>query len=453
MFDKRILFSFHSSENQTLRKIGRIEKPVTMGIVKVFFYTLCVIGCSYQLTSIIESYFRYHQTSVSKYFIPQHLKPPTTSFCVPYIDILDIKNMKLRNGIEISKLSKSNQMEILSNILTIRNIFDMTPNSKDLIASCRIRKHNTLMEPLSSEGCYLNFQIQKYFSSNFMCYSIHPHQSEISFLSYTSSVDSPGLIYQIEINATLFGNVSSVKIVISDSIVPLVSAHLARTYIGRHFYSILSKTTLDIIYTKYISKILGFPYDNRPCSNVLREGNCFTRCTTNLSIESFGKLPPNYVTNENIAKYVKSLPISEYKKYTNMDMRLSHIWNKCDGACVWDCTDTYTVTSVLAGVGEHFSLKILSPNTPFLDIVSHPSVTRLDLIVYVTSALGCWFGLAIIDLVKVVPSCRKILPPLLKKFTRKRNVINKPTKIEDRLEERWRMRRNRNMSKMQSLKS
>lgn len=363
-----------------------------------------------------------------------------------------MKNMKLRNGIKIAKLSKSNQTEKLSNILTIRNIFDMTPKSKDLIASCKIRTLSTLMKSLNSEGCYSNFHVSKYFASNFMCYSIYPHLPVISFLSYTSSTDSPGLIYQIEINATLFGNASSVKIIISDSMVPLISSKLARTYIERHFYSILSKTTLDITYTKYVSKILGFPYDKRTCTNSQNDRSCFFPCTTNLSIETFGKLPPNYIADEHIAGYVKSLPISEYEKYTDIDKRLNHIWSKCEEACVWDCNDTYTLTSVSAGVDEHFSLKVLSPNTPFLDVVSYPSVTMLDLIVYVTSALGCWFGLGIVDLVKVVPPCGKIFAPLLGKFIRKKNVINQP-RIEDRLKELSPMRRNRYTRKKGPLKS
>ena len=245
--------------------------------------------------------------------------------------------------------------------------------------------------------------------------------------------------------------VSSVKTVISDSMVPLISSKLARTYIGKHFYSILSKTTLDITYTKYVSKILGFPYDERICKNSPNRGDCFTSCTTNLSIKTFGKIPPNYVADGYIAKHVKPLPISEYAKYTNIDVTLNHIWKKCEGACVWDCNDAYTLTSVSAGVDEHFSLNILSPNTPFLNVVSHPSVTMLDLVVYVTSALGCWFGLAIIDLVKVVPSCGKIFGPLLKKSIRKKKVINQPTRIEDRLEERLRTRRNRYTRKEEPL--
>lgn len=364
---------------------------------RVVIYSLCLIGCCYQLSSTVASYFKYQQTSVTKFNLPGTLDPPSATICTPFINVLDYNNdgPAIENLLKLPKFQRS---ESAANLLTTADIFNLTPAAEYLIASCVIRLKDTLTMELNQQDCHQRFYLFKYLFRNQVCYTIAPRLDKLSLISYTNSISSPDLIYSFDINQTIAAKMTDVQIIVHDATIPLFSSKIAKSYNQDHHGNKFNSSMFESTFTSSITKILGFPYDARLCSDERLPKFCFPRCVANLTVERFGKLLPNFPIG--YGNGYKFMAESEYRNYgSNMDNILNSMSNTCDRKCVWNCEDTYTLTEVTIKMDTKMSVKIVTPSAPFINGYAFPVVKLLDLVVYVFSALGSWFGFVIVSTV------------------------------------------------------
>lgn len=79
--------------------------------------------------------------------------------------------------------------------------------------------------------------------------------------------------------------------------------------------------------------------------------------------------------------------------------KVENIHQTCRGRCnMMDCDGNFTLSRVSVALRENFAIRVFSPECPDTLAIAVPKVSLLDLVVYVMSALGTWFGFVVVDM-------------------------------------------------------
>ena len=121
-----------------------------------------------------------------------------------------------------------------------------------------------------------------------MCYVIEPDQYDIPYLTYITSIDSPGEIYSIGINRSLAIKMKFVKIIVhSKKSLPTISKRFSiYTYVSQR-----NGTLFKVRFNRHFVHYLGYPYDKFTCASVRGVyQQCMESCAMNKSIEKFNRI-------------------------------------------------------------------------------------------------------------------------------------------------------------------
>lgn len=101
------------------------------------FDILCIAGCTYQVQNVVLSYFSYGTVTRNKYYPPEYVTYPELHYCFSYLeDAIDWDAVGKKYG-KTMPHSNFQEQANWTNILTIKDIFDFTPNID--IEKCLIR--------------------------------------------------------------------------------------------------------------------------------------------------------------------------------------------------------------------------------------------------------------------------------------------------------------------------
>lgn len=345
-------------------------------LMKSSLCLICILGCYFQLETTLSTYLHYQTITETRTFIPDILFEPDLSLCIRYADIVGIK-----------------EKDIYNHNLTLKEIFDKSYPPERLISDCYFRiKPRQMVQNFRNEKCLEYFNIQKYFTQEYICYKIAPVHQGLPYRSYTSSLWYPGTIYWISPREEVARKIEFVKPFVHSPGLPLISAQFARYFHRR------SKNESSFLITFAINHFhhLGYPYNSFKCSKPGDHARCQANCTTYLSLQKFGKLFYDVVFAEPLNHQILS---GQDVKIEGVMDKVQHIHEYCDSVCnIRDCEGNYTLSTVSVSMKDRFFIKVFSPNSPDIEKTSVPKVTNLDLVVYVMSALGTWFGFVVIDI-------------------------------------------------------
>lgn len=343
-------------------------------LIKSALCIFCIIGCYYQLQATLSTYLNYQTISETRTFVPHILFEPDSSVCIRYVDIVDVKVEDIYNP-----------------NLTLKEIFDHTPDK--LISECYIRLKPTRMVINYRNGdCLKYFTINKYFTQEYICYRISPEHQYLSYKSYTSSLWYPHTIYWIYFDPDLAKKIIFVKPFAHGPGLPLESSNFAQYFHRRSENESVYMITYSVNHYKH----LGYPFENFICGTPGYRAICQANCTTQLSLNMFGKLLYDVVFDKPMNYHI--LSGHDTKEPGVMD-KIQHIHEYCDKMCKYrDCHGNFTLSTVSVSTLDKFIMKVSSPNCPDIEKISVPKVSHLDFIVYVMSALGTWFGFVVIDI-------------------------------------------------------
>lgn len=258
-------------------------------VFKYSFLILATIGCSFQLQSTLISYFKYLTITRTTYVTSFDMMDlMSISICVPYVDIIDYQKLKGIKKVNLIQLSRNDRTEKLQELLTVRNIFDLTPPNDTLLSSCALRSKTprVMIKYDSNNECNQFFGVKKYFSQEFMCYFISPNQYAIPYYSTYSSIDNPNVVYKIGVTDSFSSKVKYIRFIVhSNSSLPGISKRFSPI-----IKSSSTKSHFKLTYVKIFMERLGYPYGDFICvDNADIHFDCVESCAVNKSIESFGK--------------------------------------------------------------------------------------------------------------------------------------------------------------------
>ena len=376
------------------------------------FKLLCFTGFLYQVLQISIAYFAFKTNTKIVLHLNNKFINPSIILCIRYTDIIDRTNYQ-KYGIHPKYNYNATEMfDDMSN-LTIKDIFDLTPDSSEIILGCQYRDkqyHQLVTKPYSRSDCNSLFQTIKYQEGAFICYQFRTKIADSNFncmkalLSFYNYND----LYTISLNQQLLLS-NAIKLIwfVPDGMNSYV---VSMTDISRRFYAFKIRYAHDLvnsskenyfrIFGDYFSITrLEKPYDTQCTwnSNEAEEA-CHRKC----NIDAFAKYGYFPSTEYSLTpEPLKHLEVSKIVNKTTLQ-NLKATTKSCHKNCKRKpCDDWYSVTVV-------DSFAFLYNNTitiasgcskrPAVIIKHLPRVTLMEFVMYVSSSLGIWFGISILSI-------------------------------------------------------
>lgn len=202
-------------------------KAAAMKASKVLVYLLAFSGCLYQLCEILDMYFTYPMITELTVSMPDKLPVPDLSLCVRYVDIFEFERYERENRIKLRIGSEQNSdLPVLKRTfqkVTIKDIFDYTPQEEKLINWCLIHDPASYKAFfISKEECRPKFNISKYYVREFVCFRLHmvEHEDkEFDFKNIACSLLAQGLYYFVKLNG--LEKAKRIQMIVSENIVDI----------------------------------------------------------------------------------------------------------------------------------------------------------------------------------------------------------------------------------------
>lgn len=123
-----------------------VNKPAMSKFYYLFFVLCSFVGCLYQVSDILNLYFQYKTISNLVVSVPMKLITPDITLCVKYADIIDVKQLEKVKKVKLKSRTPLERFLELQEIVTVKDIFELTPNISGNIDSCTFRIPNGYAE-------------------------------------------------------------------------------------------------------------------------------------------------------------------------------------------------------------------------------------------------------------------------------------------------------------------
>ena len=136
------------------------------------YLTLCGVGLIWQVTLVSVNYFSYVTDTRVKIRYPKEIYFPTTTICIRYTDILNYEMAYSRGRKWTNSLNESQVLDVQREI-TIKEIFDLTPNESDIIKTFHHRSETGYSYIRHSHGEIKSvLDVRKFVYVEYICYRI-----------------------------------------------------------------------------------------------------------------------------------------------------------------------------------------------------------------------------------------------------------------------------------------
>ncbi|KAI1278695.1 hypothetical protein HDE_14227 [Halotydeus destructor] len=361
-------------------------------------------GFCYQVHNLGASYFSYNTVTKLDAELANEIRAPSLTVCPIYLDVLDVERYNRDHGRQLL-VKSSSPKDIFGeeHQLTVKEIFDYTPDISSAISYCVIRRPSTYgFRPLEAAECHRQFAVIKFYLQQFICYKFTYVGSNdtYNYRQPAYALTYPSLIFLIELNQEQFDHFQWFKVIVnraetlpemSAAVAPLVTRFYDKDT-NESMFNMFSMTYFSIDYLR-----LPKPYSTN-CRDYSAEGyrnqrHCFSACVANRTLELFDKLPFTAIMAEPLNKrHISELDL----KSANFSEALTRIDLKCSDNCYMkDCNSGYTLSQVETAKFKGSTWFVLNvPRQPSLMITHSPKVSFDEFLVFVLSCTGSWFGVS-----------------------------------------------------------
>ena len=378
------------------------------------FSLLCLTGFLYQVIEISVLYFSFPtSTKVILELEGIHSKPSVV-FCAQFIDILDrtyYEKYGIRSEQELLRdRSGHDSIERELSVLTVQDIFDLTPKVNKVMQGCRLRRNSYQLTPYDLEFCRKIFHINKYIQGKYLCYQFLQNNSfdcELASQSHSSSND----LYEVSFERFFTKSVYLKLFAMSPTPGVLDKENLP--YSSRRFYSFIGRidsngtntTAMNAFFIKGDAvKVtrLEAPYDSFCTKNRSHSYKfCFISCRQ-LVYRTFGLVAHDEMVQEVFDDKLKVISPFDFLNQTLLDS-LQEKMRRCLLNCRpgAQCLEIYSLTTLEPDswmINSSISITASCPRQASTIINYIPNLLLLDFIVYISSSIGIWFGISFIHM-------------------------------------------------------
>lgn len=377
-------------------------------IIKFLIIFLCGIGCFYSIWLLSTSYFSYELITNISIKITGKIEMTAFSVCLYYPSILNHSSPKYFQFRHFNQL----ELQHTETILTLEDVFQMTPKLDNVISKCLYRQAKTFdVFKEEKSKCYEHFTVSKYYTVQFICFKFVPKKTaNFSLLNIKFSLTNPGLFYQITLNKSLFANATVVQ--------PMI--YKWNGYPKSRFSTIVSNSprgqinqknqTLSNFHLSYYiinNELLPTPFatnciNYQQTSNFLDKSDCWEHCMKKLTIQTFNKLPFASIMEESVP--LKLVTTSDFtnKTFQNLYRSLQKTCGK--HVCLKnDCSQFMYVTTFIRRewTSDGLVFSVNTPQTPHFVTIFRPKWRLFNFVIDIITCFGNWFGLSFMDFTKI----------------------------------------------------
>lgn len=371
-----------------------------------FFITMCTAGLLWQLTAIIDQYFRYKVSTVVHVFTPDVIDPLAMTFCVPIHDVLDFKRMNMDLNLKNTYQDKWDLLSDYEN-LTIRHLFDYVPSNDSTVEYVEYKtKKNSALESASCEDPNWTDKIEiiKFLYDKEVCYKILLKKDEQLRYREVAVTSEERFFLQIFYFNQSFLNVEYLKVMLGPvnrtPYKELISTPAIRDRIRK------INGTRKVLFNRYdnyhltIEKIkLPSPYETN-CIQYEKVGlrnqhHCIDDCVANEMFRQFGEIATlSPVTQPSDLKPF----ILYFHEYGQRSNKVWEIQDDCERVKCRrsECHDLEFVTSTASSLnGDYLKSSVRIASQPSFKINSKESLTFVEFMVYIMGSISTWTGLSV----------------------------------------------------------
>lgn len=392
-------------------------KVVPLAILTIF----CFLGLLYQVFEVTKSYLEHKIRRVIIRDFPFELDPPAVSLCFELAHVIPVHNFGVYQDNDPNYWTKFYDF---MKITSAKDLFNLAPSIKNVFKKnfgCAIRFPSMYtMTFLSNKNCYRHFNIERYIQRQFMCYKFTPKtfdkhkignwsperdrppnglKTKAWVMEYLMAPVDVGVIYSLYLNPDAFSRVSRVVAFAHGP----DTDHWEDSFTVLYHAMVITATKGSVISVNYQTlkfSRLAAPYPSN-CYHLgdgLSVTHLFADKLNNDTIKHLNKscaikmlVEGTSDTNYTIISeqdYRNESFLREFHRVLKLEERLS------DAASCNVKIFASRVTTQIIEVADDKKIPVYMtwPQSHDLDMKDEPLQTILDLLIYVGSSLGFWFG-------------------------------------------------------------
>ena len=382
-----------------------------------------MIGFTIQITDICKRYFKYTTKTNVQIRIVGSLQIPSVSICSHLTEAVTGTRMEESEegvSMNVSTYVSINRRIVSHNLneMTVSDIFKNTANNESILRenkACAIRQSNNLIHPHYSRNECLKFiRVKKFLNRYLICYKMEPRDSEncLDYIDILFTPASPGLISRYFLNPDIYINFTKYTIYIhsKESSDLYDSAFSVVNSINFH-----TEPYINVVFTPTTLVRLPPPYDTM-CKKI---PNYHT--VRGYQLDQLNKLVMKEMKHVHTFDHVYrnyDYPIITPEKLKNVSfhnqfMKLKSTITK---NVIKNCELTYNIPESIEESGHNIRISINWPQNSGIKVDFIPDQDKIDLIIYILSSIGIWFGLSMFSILSLVEKM------IMNRFHMKNNI-------------------------------
>ena len=360
---------------------------------------------SWQVVQLTWDYFSYWTDTRIKIKYPDEFYFPAVTVCIRYNDIIDYDKANSQGHTWTTSLNYS-EVQRVQREITIREIFDLTPNGSNIIEVFCHRNETgyDYIRNDDEQSVRSVLNVEKFIYIEYICYRIEmklPMKIKTTVISVHPIAS--GTLGTMTMGR-LFRNVTRYKVSLHDRYSLPYESLMVQPIIRRSGKDLKSLNTVFAFPGNFSINYLKAPYVT-DCfdysgTEFYDRAHCIQSCVLKNTFKQFNKYPYSaFVANSTDHQLVNYQDAGDVER----SQQLERISNECAKSV--ECrrktcysTTTLTFLNLLDGTGEDFSIVIAVPQSAWTYIDHFPSVSLVTYIVYTMGAFGTWTGLSVISL-------------------------------------------------------
>ena len=390
---------------------------------------ICLAGGSWQLFTILDNYLKYEIISEVYYIKDDSVTPPAFSLCLPYVEVLNYKNMSSpfdeitpKYWVDIDTNEKRDRISHgIQRNLTVTDIFNLTPELTDIMKAGYVRKKGSYrIEYDNLQG----MQITKYVKDDLVCYQINYEGQNRVFREPRFTLRShhitygqePGIHMVISIDRDAINHLSKAVLYLhpygqlprGDRDFPLnyMSSRSSQlfsnssSYIGITYY----KANLNLLPAPYSTRCRNFSNFHPPLTTGFNltfdsEYHCIHFCMRMKTLRRFNE--SSFTTTFEGPEDVHIM--TKYSLYTDsfLEKEFDNIFDSCIKQCPGQSCQKVFFMPALVTTRESDDVTFLIYDMAGLETTANfqPKMGTVELLVQVLSVSGVWLGLSCVDII------------------------------------------------------
>lgn len=385
---------------------------------------LCSIGVTWQLYAVGSDFLQYSMVSEVYMEKLDDIIPPSFSICFPFLELMDWRQSLLnvsiiskKTWLRMKESDRNRVRERMQSNMSIRQIFDMTPDLKDLLKYSQVRRLESF--EISEDAGMID--VVKFVKDDLICYRLSnadavigngrksEKEQEFKLSSHHLTYGSdPGILLSISLKKSRFENMSKVMMFLHPSdVYPRGDGDFSFNFISSSgspvFGSDGGSSYIGLTYTKISLHLLPPPFLTRCYDYQSHDFESAYHCVhTCLKDKLMSRMNRTSFT-ATFTQVNDDRMLSKYSVYRNPKekQRFELMYESCKVQCPGKNCFKQIFSPALVSIrnSSDITFVLYAMNGPEYILRFKPATSPTELYVQILSVCGAWLGISCLDII------------------------------------------------------